>query len=289
MRWGEFTDRDDVTIKYRVWPALAEPRGVIALLHGVGEHAGRYEVTAQALAAAGWEVWADDHRGHGETGRAQHGGDLSKMGQLGPGGLRSTIAAVEQFLNIAKAARPELPFVLLAHSWGSLMAQIIINRTPGTFDAVVLTGTAYRTLLHMDAGDLNRKHSHLGGTGLEWLSRDPAVARAFVDDELTTNKPLMQLFGFADAMRLLGRPAKHLPQFPLLIAVGSDDTLGGERSARALADAYVRRGGLRDVTVLVYEGARHEILNETNQAEVRADILGWLDGRFPSAGPSFTI
>ncbi|MFM6975037.1 MAG: alpha/beta fold hydrolase [Agromyces sp.] len=290
MRWGEFTDSYGITIKYRVWSAETEPRGVIALLHGVGEHSGRYDETARAFAAAGWEVWADDHRGHGETGRLQHGGDLTRIGTLGPGGLRATVTAIEQFLDIAKAAHPTLPFVLFGHSWGSLMAQMILNRTPGKFDAVVLTGTAYRTPLFMDSGDLNRKHKSLGSTGVEWLSRDPAVAAAFIADPLCTSTPLMRLFGVADTMRLLGRPAPQLPDVPMLIAVGSDDTLGGERSARALANAYIRRGGLRDVTVLVYPGARHEILNETNREEVRADVLAWLDERFaPAARDGFAI
>lgn len=283
MRWGEFIDDDGITIKHRVWPALTEPRGVIALLHGVGEHSGRYEETANVLAAVGWEVWADDHRGHGETGRLQHGGDLSQIGRLGSAGLRGTIRSVEQFLDRARAAHPSLPFVMLGHSWGSLMAQMIFDRTPEKFSAVILTGTAYRTPLHMDSGDLNRKHKSLGTTGVEWLSRDPKIAEAFVNDELTTSTPLMKLFGVADALRLLGRPARNLPDVPLLIAVGSDDTLGGERSAKALADAYITRSGLTDVTVIVYPGARHEILNETNRAEVRADLIHWLDARFARA------
>lgn len=287
MRWGTFVDTHGITIHYRVWEPVGTPRGVIALLHGVGEHSGRYSATAEAFAAAGWEVWADDHRGHGETGRDQHGGDLGKIGLLGPGGLRATIAAVEQFLSLARAAHPSSPFIVLGHSWGSLMAQMIVNRTPGIFDAVILTGTAYRTPFHMEAGDLNRKHAHLGNTGLEWLSRDPQVANAFVDDELTTSTHLRKLFGTPDTLRLLGRPARNLPpSLPLLIVVGDDDPLGGERSARALAQAYIRRSGLRDVTVIVYPGARHEVLNETNQEQVRADILEWIDEHVAAARAS---
>ena len=279
MRWGEFVDEHGITIRYRVWEA-ASPRAVVVLLHGVGEHSGRYEATAQAFVAAGYEVWADDHRGHGETGRLQYHGDLSKIGQLGPGGLRATIAAVQQFIDIAHAAHPTLPLVLLGHSWGSLMAQIIVNRRPELFAAVVLTGTAYRSLRHMDSGDLNRKHRHLGTTGAEWLSRDPAVAAAFVADELTTLTSLKKLFGLLDASRLLGKPAKNLPHtLPILIVVGSDDTLGGEPSAHRLADAYIQRSGLSDVQLIVYTGARHEVLNETNQIEVRHDILNWLNDR----------
>lgn len=279
MRWGEFQDRFGITIRYRVWAAKAEVRGVIALLHGVGEHSGRYDDTARAFAAAGWEVWADDHRGHGETGRLQHNGDLSQMGRLGPGGLRATIEAIEQFLELARAARRGLPFVVLGHSWGSLVAQMIQNRQTVPFDALILTGTAYRTPFSMDAGDLNRKHRHLGTTGLEWLSRDPAVAQAFVDDELCTSTPLAKLFGLVDTARLLGRPKPGIANVPVLIAVGSDDTLGGERSARALAQAYLKRAQLSDVTVFVYPGARHEILNETNRAEVWRDLIEWLDER----------
>ncbi|HLP23939.1 MAG TPA: alpha/beta hydrolase [Microbacteriaceae bacterium] len=290
MRWGEFVDADGVTIRYRVWSAVAEPRGVIALLHGVGEHSGRYDETARAFTAAGWEVWADDHRGHGETGRLQHGGDVSRMGRLGPGGLRSTVAAIEQFLAIARAARPDLPFVVLGHSWGSLVTQMMMNRGTCPADAVILTGTAYRTPFAMDGGNLNRKHAHLGTTGVEWLSRDPEVARAFVADELCTATPLRTLFGLPDTLRLLGRPAPGIAVVPLLIAVGSDDTLGGERSARALAQAYVTRSHFTDVTVLVYPGARHEILNETNRLEVQGDLVEWLDQRFASAArDSFAI
>ncbi|WP_350348080.1 alpha/beta fold hydrolase [Agromyces sp. G08B096] len=276
-----YTDAHGVHIHYRSW-RVEEPNAVIQLAHGVGEHIGRYGRLVEALNAAGYSVWADDHRGHGQTGFEQHGGDLTRMGRLGPGGLRAAIAAVEQFTDLIRATEdPGLPLVLLGHSWGSLMAQIIVNRHADRYDGVVLTATAYRTLRHMEAGDLNRRHRHLGPTPVEWLSREPSVAAEFMADPYTTSTPLRKLFGTADAMRLLGRPARGLPpELPLLIMVGSDDSLGGEESARRLAEAYVRRSGLVDVEVIVYEGARHEIFNETNQAEVRADLIGWLDERF---------
>jgi alpha-beta hydrolase superfamily lysophospholipase len=64
--------------------------------------------------------------------------------------------------------------------------------------------------------------------------------------------------------------------------VGGEDRVGGPRSVHRLADAYRGRSGLTDVGVLVYPGARHEIFNETVQAEVRADLVAWLDARFPA-------
>lgn len=276
-----FTDAHGVRIHYEAW-RVPEPTAVVQLVHGVGEHIGRYGELVHALNEAGYSVWADDHRGHGQTGFEQHGGDLRRMGRLGPGGLRAAIDAVHQFTGVIRETEgTELPLVLLGHSWGSLMSQIILNRHPDDYDAVVLTGTAYRTPFHMNGGDLNARHKHLGPTPVEWLSRDPAVAAAFMADPYTTEVPLRTLFGTRDALRLLGRPARHLPpELPLLIMVGSDDPLGGERSAVRLAQAYTRRSGLVDVTLVVYDDARHEVFNETNREEVRADLVTWLDERF---------
>lgn len=274
-----YTDAYGVRIHYYVWRA-AEPKAVLQLTHGLGDHALRYEQVAQDLVAAGYTVYADDHRGHGATGMEQWGGDVSKLGKLGPGGLRATIADVREFTAIITAENPGLPLVLLGHSWGSLMVQDVINSNSADYDAVVLTGTAYRTLFDMNGGNLNARHKHLGTTGYEWLSRDPAVAQAFADDPLTFYAAALQLFGLVDGLRLLGRPAKNLERdIPLLIMIGSEDTLGGELSIEKLASAYVTRSGLTDVEAIVYPEARHEIFNETNRDEVIADLVAWLDAR----------
>ncbi|TFB99102.1 alpha/beta fold hydrolase [Cryobacterium sp. HLT2-28] len=274
-----YTDDYGVAITYYVW-TVPHPRAAVQLVHGVGEHAHRYEELVGRLNAAGYTVYADDHRGHGQTGVHQHRGDLSRLGRLGEGGLRAAVAAVHQLSGIIRAEQPGVPLVLLGHSWGSFMAQMILNRYPDDYDAVALSGTAYRMPGYLDGGDLNRRHKNLGTTGVEWLSRDPAVAAAFVADPLTTSVPLAKLFGIRDAARLFGRPARRLPaRLPLLILVGSDDTVGGERSARMLSKAYAERSGLRDIRLIVYPGARHEVFNETNREQVFADLIGWLDER----------
>ena len=152
-----------------------------------------------------------------------------------------------------------------------------MNEHPEDWDAVVLSGTAYRTFRHMNSGNLNKHHRHLGTTGNEWLSRDPQVAQAFADDPLTFYANAPKLFGIVDSLRLLGKPAKNLANdVPLLIMIGSEDPLGGEESVTRLATAYARRSGLTDITVEVYAEARHEVFNETNRDEVLADLLGWL-------------
>ena len=274
-----FTDHLGVNIHYYVWRS-AKPTGVLQLTHGLGDHALRYEQVAQDLVNAGYTVYADDHRGHGATGMEQHDGDASKLGRLGAGGLRATVQDVREFSALIREQNPGLPLVLLGHSWGSLMVQAVINTHSADYNGVVLTGTAYRSLTDMNGGNLNARHKHLGSTGNEWLSRDPAVAQAFQDDPLTFYAAALQLFGLRDGLRLLGRPARNLERdIPLLIMIGSEDSLGGEKSIAKLAAAYVKRSGLTDVEAIVYPDARHEIFNETNRDEVIADLVAWLDAR----------
>ena len=278
-----FIDAQGVSVHYYSWKA-SKPHGVIQLVHGLGEYAGRHEPLIARFVAAGYSVYADDHRGHGQTGVEQAGGDLTKLGNLGPGGMRAVVRDVLQLTGIIRADNPALPLALLGHSWGSFLAQMILNRAPQDFDAVILTGTAYRTLRRMNGGNLNARHQHLGTTGYEWLSRDPGIAQAALADPLVFTANGLKLFGLVDSVRLLGRPARRLPpNLPVLIQVGSDDTVGGPRSAELLAQSYRRRSGLSDVVLIIYPDARHEIFNEINRDEVIADTVGWLDSRLGRA------
>ncbi|MFK4762245.1 alpha/beta fold hydrolase [Microbacterium sp. ZW T5_45] len=277
----EFTDAHGIAIVYDVHPAVGTARGVVQLLHGVGEHAGRYGAVITGLTDAGFTVYADDHRGHGRTGIRQHGGP-AKLGRLGKGGLRAAKDAVWQLTGIIREENPDLPLVLLGHSWGSFLAQMLVNEHPEAWDAVILSGSALRTPLSLNAAPLNARWAGPDATGLEWLSRDPEVWTAFADDPLTTDVPLLKLFGPIEAAKLYGRPRKNLGRdIPMLLLVGRDDSVGGPRSVHKLADEYRTRSGLTDVTTLVYPDARHEIFQELQQAEVRADLLAWLDARIP--------
>ncbi|WP_123937557.1 alpha/beta hydrolase [Curtobacterium sp. PhB137] len=274
---ASFTDAHGVEIVYSTWRA-ARPKGIVQIAHGVGEHGLRYEPLAQDLVRAGYTVHANDHRGHGRTGLGQWDGDHAKLGRLGPGGLRAAIAAVEQMGEVARGDTPGVPLVLLGHSWGSLMAQRIVNSSSESWDGVVLSATAYRLPGWMNSGDLNARHAGSGPTKFEWLTRDRKIIDAMSVDPLAVEADVIGLFGLPDTLRLLGVPRRGIPHdLPMLLQVGSDDALGGPRSVERLAQAYRRRGRLSDVSVQVYEGARHEVYNETNRDEVVADLVAWLD------------
>jgi alpha-beta hydrolase superfamily lysophospholipase len=279
----EFTDAHGIAIVYDVFPAHGTPRAVVQLLHGLGEHVGRYAALIEALNADGYHVYADDHRGHGRTGMAQHQGDATKLGRLGPGGLRAALAACWQFTQLIRGENPDLPLIILGHSWGSFLTQMLVNDHADAYDAMVLSGSGLRVPGGLNAGSLNARWKGKDALGTEWLSTDLDVGRAFLDDPLTTTTPLLQLFGLWDSARLFGRPRKDLGRdLPALLMVGRDDPVGGPRSVHRLAAAYRDRSGLTDVSTLVYPEARHEIFNEVAQEDVRADLLAWLDTRFPS-------
>ncbi|WP_336644387.1 alpha/beta hydrolase [Microbacterium sp. USHLN186] len=282
VRTAEFVDAYGIAIVYDIHEAVGPARGVVQLLHGVGEHAGRYARTIAMLTDAGFHVYADDHRGHGRTGIRQYGGP-EKLGRLGPGGLRAAVAACAQLTAIIRDEHPDLPLVLLGHSWGSFLAQMMLNRHPEHYDAVVLTGSALRTPTDLNPAPLNARWKGPEAHGLEWLSRDEAVWAAFRDDPLTIEVPLLKLFGPVEAARLYGLPRRDLGRdVPVLLMVGRDDPVGGPRSVHKLAEAYRRRSGLTDVTTLVYADARHELFNELQQDEVRADLRSWLDAHIPA-------
>lgn len=275
----DFVDAHGIDIAAYAWEA-DDPHAVVQIAHGVGEHARRYGAFARALAANGFTVVADDHRGHGETGRSQYGGDLQRLGRLGPGGLRATEAAIRQLSDLSRERFGDLPLVMFAHSWGSLMAQRILTREPRAFDGVVLSGSAYRSPLTMESGNLNRRWHAPDANGFEWLSRDPEVQRAFLADPLCFEGEILKLFGLADALRLFGGPGRPAADVPLLIIAGEHDPLSRGDGLRRLADAY-RAQGVRDVTLRLYPEARHELLNETNRDEVTSDIVTWMLERFP--------
>lgn len=274
-------DAEGIRLHLHVW-SPAKPKAALLLLHGIGEYAGRYEALAQALVAVGVAVYAPDQRGHGLTGVEQWGGDLTRLGRLGKGGMRAVVRDIRLVTEQIREEHPKLPIVLLGHSWGSLSAQIALNQRSGDYAAAVLTGTAWRMPGWLNSGDLNKRHRSTGDTGYEWLSRDERVAEAFRDDPLTFPAKVLKLFGIADSLRLYGRPARHMTDIPLLIMIGEEDSLGGDRSVQRLAEDYVRRAGLSDVEVMVYGGARHEVFNEVNQQQVRDDLIEWLRQRIPA-------
>jgi alpha-beta hydrolase superfamily lysophospholipase len=258
------------------------PAGIVVLVHGMGEHLRRYDHVADALTSAGFAVYGHDHRGHGAS-----LAPTDEPGDLGPNGWAALVDDLNHAIDQAKSDHPDVPVVVVAHSMGSFATQQFLLDHGTHVDAVALTGTAVLDLLE-PALDLSRDLElsafnaafQPARTDFDWLTRDEAVVDAYLADPLCG-------FGIDAASakdmfvgaRRLADPAQvaRMPHYlPVYVAVGSKDPVNADLALLwPLVDRY-RDAGLSDVTVRVYEDARHEILNETNRAEVIDDLLQWL-------------
>ena len=270
------TDPDGVAIYLYQWRPQGTPRGVVHIAHGMGEHARRYDRVAQALVRAGFAVYADDHRASGRTGAEGPG-----LGNLGPRGMEGALAALHAVTVFAAEQEPGVPVILLGHSWGSMLAQREADRWGSELAGLVLSGSTLMVpeYLQVLGGDPNGPFEP-PATPYDWLSRDTAEVQKYIDDpwcgfEVAFEVPLL--------LELAGAPQPSVPPgLPVLVMNGSQDTVGGfSGGGAALAKAYEGLG-LTDVTYLRYEGGRHELFNETNRDEVLADLVAWLEPRFPA-------
>jgi len=268
-------------VAYR-WDPENPPRAAVQLTHGMGEHARRYDHVARALNEAGFVVYAQDHRGHGAS------ADPASYGDLGPGSWDALVDDIGLLSGIVHDDHADLPLILLAHSMGSFAAQQYLLDHSADVAGVVLTGTAVIDLLEpaldlsqpLDLAMFNAAFAP-ARTDFDWLSRDEAIVDAYIADpacgfgiDAEATKAM-----FAGARRLAdpAQVAAMRPDLPVYIAAGENDPVnGGLALLTPLTDRY-QAAGLVDVTVRVYPGARHEILNETNRDEVIAELNAWLD------------
>ncbi|HZZ67366.1 MAG TPA: alpha/beta fold hydrolase [Phenylobacterium sp.] len=254
------------------------PRAILQVAHGMGEHAGRYRAPLTPLIAAGWAVYADDHRGHGLT-----AGGPEALGDFGKNGAELIVEDLRRLTSLARAEHPDLPLILLGHSLGSFFAQAFVFDHSRAIDGLVLSGTA----AFGDRTDAPRRLDEVRMDGepprtpFDWLSRDPAQVDAYIADPLCgfSRKPGGDSgFGrLAARVRDPAEVAKIRKDLPIYIFVGDKDPINqGLALLKPLVERY-RETGLTDLDVKVYPGGRHEMLNETNRAEVIADLTRWLE------------
>lgn len=277
-----FTDSHGVDITFHEWP-VAQAKAVVQLVHGLGEHATRYVDLVRDLNRNGYHVYGSDHRGHGLTGVAmREAGHIAKQGQVGPGGMKAVFTDELELTSIIEAEQPNLPIVLIGQSWGSLIIQRLLDTDSARYSAVVLTGSTVALPGLLPNGGNDKKFVGAGETPLggEWLSRKDGVAAEFRNDPLNFPESGLEVWGFPNAFKLLGLPKRGIKStLPILLMAGTEDQLGGERGNTLLQKAFLR-AGVRDVQLIIYHGARHEMFHELNYDEVFEDLIKWLDGEF---------
>ena len=301
----QFIDTTDGSrLALHSWVPADSPRAVLVICHGMIEYARRYEYTARFFVEQGFAVFAHDQRGHGET-----AGSLENAGFIAErGGFERAVLDLREVIERVKQEFPGKKTALMGHSFGSFVAQGYIERFGGEIDACVLSGTAgprrafmaaavaltrvvaafkgrrYRSMFlrALTFGSYNDRIPN-AASFFDWLSRDVQVVSRHDADPWCTFVPTtafsLDLVGgllsihAARAMRAIPRA------LPVLIFGGDADPVGGYgKTVSALAERY-KANGMADVTLTLYSGGRHEMLNEINKVQVHQDLLQWLGAR----------
>ena len=235
---------------------------------GWGEHAGRYAALIDALTADGYTVYADDHRGHGRTGMAQHGGDADEARATRTRwASRWGRRAVAVHARLIRSENPDASARAL-RALGRVDHRADADQRPPRWPTTRSCSAARRCAFpdRSTPADSTRSGQTERGDGDRVALLRPrggqGLHRGSADDDDAGRRSST---AWLDQLRFFGRPRKNLGHdIPALLLVGRDDPVGGPRSVHKLADAYRKRSGLTDVTTLVYPDARHEIFNETD-------------------------
>lgn len=269
---GTLTSSDGLSIYHQAWLPDGDTRGVVMLVHGLGEHSGRYAHVAKALNDAGLAVHALDHRGHGRS-----------------DGKRTFVKSYDEFMtDLAQfrahieAQHPEVPLIVLGHSMGGNLAIGHALEHQDGIAGLALSGAALQVGSDLSPGKLKifkliakiAPGVRPEGLSAEAISRDPAVVSAYQNDPLVFTGKISAGLGAAliDAMERF--PARYAElTLPIVIMHGTDDQLASVDGSRALEAAAVNA----EVTTHYYEGLYHEIFNEPEQDQVLADLVAWVD------------
>ena len=283
-------------------PGAARPRGIIVIAHGMAEHASRYARFAASAVEEGYAVLAGDHRGHGATAAPGGFGFVAEKG-----GWERVVADMGTVLDAARRAWPDVPVFLMGHSWGSFLARDLAARRGGDLAGLILLGTGSgvgaltRPATAICAGEsrlrgprhpsrlLNalafgpyQRHFAPNRTEADWISRDAKEVDRYVADPwcgfVCTSSFFRDLVAGQGAVNTASHAAAVPADLPMLLASGDRDPVGAMGRGVQRAATLYRRAGVREVSVLLYPGGRHELLNETNRDQVTGDILTWIDG-----------
>ena len=308
----EFTylSRDGRTkIRAIAWkPADQSVRAVLQIAHGMVEHIERYEEFAGYLAKYGIVTVGNDHLGHGKSVASTEDWGFFAEEE----GNRAVIQDMHTLQKKMMLEYPQVPYFLLGHSMGSFLARSYLIRYPGTLRAAIIMGTGWQPQAKLTGGravaevvcaaqgpsaasklvnDLAfggyNKAFAPNRTGYDWLSADSENVDRYIADPLCGADATVGLFrqmlhgiAFNQNPKNLARMDSSLP---VLLISGDRDPVGDMgKGVRRTADAF-RKAGLSDVTLKLYPGLRHEILNEGPMRQtVYEDIWHWLEPHLPA-------
>lgn len=281
-----FNAKDSKKIVCHLWNNVKHPKAVVQLIHGMNEHSARYDRFAKFLNKSGYIVFADDHRAHGKT--ATNHTFIGKT----DGNKDLFLDTLNDEIEINKYLHTKynLPVFVFAHSYGSFIAQALLEYKLD-IKAICLSGTAKFSktfllfskaiswlgvkLFGKDApAYIIELASPIRGKkgGLSKLTRDIKESEKHLKDPMTI-KYFSYGFYYSMFSNLLKLTGKANRKIPILIIVGSQDSVNNNaKLAKRLYKIY-KRNNVKDLNIKIYQEARHELLMELNYKEVQQDIL----------------
>jgi alpha-beta hydrolase superfamily lysophospholipase len=261
------------------WAVPLEPDAVIAVVHGYGDHGGRYAWLGEDMAARGHTVYAYDLRGHGQSSGAR--------GQVGR--FADYLDDTEVFLDEVRRAQPGKPLFLLGHSMGGLVCALLAEERPLDVRGLVLS-SPFLQLADMvpptkkvGVGILARvwPGKDVGNTvQAAHLSHDEAVVERYVTDPLVHHVATARWAAATLAAQDAAMAGAAAITLPLLVLYGTDDHVADA----AFTEELFARAASDDKSILRYEGYYHECFNETGRERVFDDLAAWVAARLPVAG-----
>lgn len=303
--FSDFTFRSSTarnTIRARKCVPDGAPRAVVQIVHGIAEHIERYDDFMRFLADNDIVAVGDDHLGHGKSVTEQ--GDLGFFNEVN--GWDYAVMDEERLHDIMAEEYAGIPYIFFGHSMGSFLTRTLIIKHPEKYDAAIISGTGHQSKALVYAGGLLAemtvklkgaradgkqlndvafgtylKHIDNPRTPFDWLTRDEQIVDKYIADPMcgfvctaSLYRDMMGGVKFVTTQKNIDLMDKTKPVY---FMSGAEDPVGDYGVGVDRAYKAFCKAGLHDVSMKLYPGGRHEMLNETNREEVYRDILNWIN------------
>ncbi|MEG0296957.1 MAG: alpha/beta hydrolase [Clostridium sp.] len=293
---------DNKEIFLRIWDYVEQPKAVVQIFHGMAEHSERYDDFAKYLNKQGYIVYSDDHRGHGKS------KDKNGFGHVGENGFNNIVEDENLITELIKREYKNIPVYIFAHSFGSFIGQEYITKYSKNIDGIILSGSAKqdgieiklaavlakiqrklfneneeaRLIDKLSFGSFNKGIDNQRGK-FDWLTRDTNEVDKYIEDEncgfISPINFYYNLFKGLNELYSIDKLNKISKVLPILILSGDRDPVGKYgKSVTRLYEQY-RDLGVNNVSIKLYDDARHELLNEINKDEVYDYVGKWITSK----------
>lgn len=298
-----YPSRDGKTQIHAIeWIPEGEMKGVLQICHGMVEYINRYDEFAEFMAGHGYYVTGHDHLGHGKSIQTEE--DLGYFNEIR--GNQYVIGDIHKLRELTMKKHPGVPYYMLGHSMGSFLLREYLTMYGTGLAGAIIMGTGYQGALVLNAGQLicrvlaafkgwkyrskfvdnlsfgsyNKKFEP-AETTKDWITSDKERKKKYVDDPLCSYMfTLGAYYQMFEGMKVLTRKdsiARIPKELPILFVSGEDDPVGAFGKGIIKVYEKYKSAGIHNLSIHLYKGDRHEILNEVNRKDVYEDLRRWIE------------